>query len=59
MDEDVVSEHDQNDRANYGPQRTADPYANLGGAFGSYLADAPQPMNAAGSRSRPEEDLLF
>ncbi|KAF8628446.1 hypothetical protein AX15_003961 [Amanita polypyramis BW_CC] len=57
--EDAVSEHGQNDHVDYGPRGTADPYANLGGAFSNYLVDAPQPMNVANSRSRPEEDLLF
>ncbi|KAJ8078735.1 hypothetical protein PM082_013018 [Marasmius tenuissimus] len=35
-----------------------DPYSNLDGAFGGYLADAPQPMTA-GKRHGEEEDLLF
>ncbi|PBK96808.1 Adaptor protein complex beta subunit [Armillaria gallica] len=38
-----------------------DPYSNLGGAFGSYLADEPKPMTAADHRGRhgEEDDLLF
>ncbi|KAG7092420.1 hypothetical protein E1B28_008776 [Marasmius oreades] len=38
-----------------------DPYSNLDGAFGGYLADAPQPMTAGNHRARhgDEEDLLF
>ena len=37
-----------------------DPYANLDGAFGSYLADQPQPMaNGRGQQRGDEEDLLF
>ncbi|KAK2466955.1 hypothetical protein APHAL10511_001213 [Amanita phalloides] len=53
-EEDYNSEHD----ADYGPQSTEDPYADLDGAFGSYLADAPQPMNVTSSNSQPD-DILF
>jgi len=35
-----------------------DPYSNLDGAFGNYLADQPRPMNAGG-RQGDDEDLLF
>lgn len=35
-----------------------DPYANLDGAFGNYLADQPRPMNAGG-RQGDDDDLLF
>jgi len=35
-----------------------DPYSNLGGAFGTYMADEPQPMGAGG-RQGDDEDLLF
>jgi AP-2 complex subunit beta-1 len=45
--EDATSEHDDQEQASYDSR---DPYANLDGAFGGYLADAPQPMN---------EDRLF
>ena len=45
--EDATSEQDDQEQASYDSR---DPYANLDGAFGGYLADAPQPMN---------EDLLF
>lgn len=42
-----------------GVQRlAADPYANLDGAFGSYLADEPKPM-ANGSKSTGGDGLLF
>ncbi|KAF7322939.1 AP complex subunit beta [Mycena chlorophos] len=34
-----------------------DPYSNLDGAFGNYLADEPRPM--AGGNRQDEEDLLF
>ena len=41
-------------------QKSHDPYANLDGAFGSYLADQPQPMaNGRGQQRTDEEDLLF
>ncbi|KAJ6547517.1 adaptin N terminal region-domain-containing protein [Mycena capillaripes] len=35
-----------------------DPYSNLDGAFGNYVADEPRPMNAGG-RQGDDEDLLF
>jgi len=38
--------------------RSSDPYSNLDGAFGNYLADEPRPMNAGG-RQGDDEDLLF
>jgi len=37
-----------------------DPYANLGGAFGNYLADEPRPIGASDRRGRNDlDDLLF
>ncbi|KAJ7273665.1 adaptin N terminal region-domain-containing protein [Mycena haematopus] len=37
-----------------------DPYSNLGGAFGNYMADEPRPMGAGASgRQGDDEDLLF
>lgn len=37
-----------------------DPYANLSGVFGSYLADEPRPMAAMDGRGRNDlDDLLF
>ncbi|KAJ7709950.1 adaptin N terminal region-domain-containing protein [Mycena rosella] len=35
-----------------------DPYSNLDGAFGNYIADEPRPMHAGG-RQGDDEDLLF
>jgi AP-2 complex subunit beta-1 len=40
------------------PPQGNDPYSNLDGAFGNYLADEPRPMNHAG-RNKEEDDLLF
>jgi AP-2 complex subunit beta-1 len=37
-------------------QTSHDPYSNLDGAFGNYLADEPQPMSG---RNGYDEDLLF
>jgi hypothetical protein len=40
------------------PRQANDPYSNLDSAFGSYLADAPQPM--AGRRNQDDDDdVLF
>lgn len=39
-------------------ERADDPYANLGGAFGGYLADKPQPIGGRG-RNTDVDDLLF
>ncbi|OJA21595.1 hypothetical protein AZE42_01684 [Rhizopogon vesiculosus] len=39
--------------------KAADPYAELGGAFGGYMTDAPQPVKGGGSRSGDLDDLLF
>lgn len=38
--------------------KVADPYASLGGAFGGYVTDVPQPV-VGGSRSGDLDDLLF
>ncbi|KAF8741029.1 hypothetical protein AX14_006227 [Amanita brunnescens Koide BX004] len=56
--EDTGSEHGRSDHDNYSPQGTSDPYANLDGAFGNYLVDAPHPMNVAGSNLRSNDLLL-
>lgn len=38
----------------------ADPYSNLDGAFGNYMADEPRPMAASrGGRPNDDDDLLF
>jgi len=38
-----------------------DPYSNLDGAFGNYMADEPRPMAASSRAGRPndDDDLLF
>lgn len=36
----------------------ADPYSNLDGAFGNYIADEPRPMQDV-QQSGMEDDLLF
>lgn len=38
--------------------KAADPYASLGGAFGGYVTDVPQPV-VGGSRGGDLDDLLF
>lgn len=50
------SDHDDDE-----PTGAADPYSNLDGAFGNYLADEPRPITAGSSRVRhgDEDDLLF
>jgi len=52
------SDHDE---TNDGPTGSSDPYSNLDGAFGNYLADEPRPMAAGSHRVRhdEEDDLLF
>jgi hypothetical protein len=44
-----------------GRSNVTDPYSNLEGAFGNYLADEPRPMNAGGrgGRQGDDDDLLF
>lgn len=39
--------------------KTADPYAELSGAFGGYLTDVPQPVGDGGRRGGDLDDLLF
>ncbi|KAF9464650.1 adaptin N terminal region-domain-containing protein [Collybia nuda] len=55
-DADTNSDHDDDE-----PTGSADPYSNLDGAFGNYLADEPRPIAAGNSRARhgDEDDLLF
>jgi AP-2 complex subunit beta-1 len=62
----LVSRNNDNDDSSDGEEdediaphaKGQDPYSNLAGAFGNYLADEPRPMNNAG-RNREEDDLLF
>lgn len=53
-DEDGEADVDDEPRG----RANGDPYSNLDGAFGNYLADEPRPMNAGG-RQGDEDDLLF
>ncbi|KAF7967685.1 hypothetical protein HWV62_17583 [Athelia sp. TMB] len=42
------------------PSKGSDPYSNLDGAFGNYMADEPQPMSTLRKGTRGDlEDLLF
>lgn len=56
QDADTSSDHEDDE-----PRGGADPYSNLDGAFGNYLADEPRPITAGNSRVRhgDEDDLLF
>lgn len=60
-DDDTPVDGDEDDDIPTAGNNTNDPYSNLDGAFGGYLADAPQPMTASNHRTRngDEEDLLF
>lgn len=41
-------------------RKSDDPYANLEGAFGTYIGDDPRPMAAGGAQGRNDmDDLLF
>lgn len=57
-DEDAGSDQDED---NAQPNSNQDPYSNLDGAFGNYLADEPQPITASNRAGRHNEvdDLLF
>ena len=57
-DEDAGSDQDE---GNVKPNGKQDPYSNLGGAFGNYLADEPQPIAASNRAGRHGDldDLLF
>ena len=57
-DEDGESDQDEGDVKPSGKQ---DPYSNLDGAFGNYLADEPQPIAASNRAGRHGDldDLLF
>ncbi|EGN93227.1 hypothetical protein SERLA73DRAFT_97883 [Serpula lacrymans var. lacrymans S7.3] len=39
--------------------KALDPYANLAGAFGGYVADQPQPISGTSQRGGELDDLLF
>lgn len=51
---------DQDDAGQVDPAG-GDPYSNLDGAFGNYMADEPRPMAASSRGGRPndDDDLLF
>jgi hypothetical protein len=51
----------ESDDAEDEPVGAPDPYSNLDGAFGNYLADQPRPMASVNHRTRhgDEDDLLF
>ena len=53
----VSASHDVEEEDDEPPRKANDPYSNLDTAFGSYLADAPQPMT--GRRHGGDDDLLF
>ena len=57
-DEEVGSDQDEDDVK---PNSKQDPYSNLDGAFGNYLADEPQPIAASNRAGRHGDldDLLF
>lgn len=57
-DEDAGSDQDE---GNVKPNGKQDPYSNLDGAFGNYLADEPQPIAASNRAGRHGDldDLLF
>jgi AP-2 complex subunit beta-1 len=48
---------DQNGEEDDDPSKEIDPYSNLDGAFGNYLADEPRPMQRG--QNGEEDDLLF
>jgi hypothetical protein len=42
------------------PRAVGDPYSNLDGAFGNYMADQPRPMTANNhGKTEDDDDLLF
>jgi len=57
-EEDAGSDQDE---TNAEPNGKQDPYSNLDGAFGNYLADEPQPISASNRSGRHNDldDLLF
>lgn len=60
QEEETTEEGDAGSDQETAAPKENDPYANLGGAFGNYLADEPRPMAAAAGRGRNDlDDLLF
>jgi AP-2 complex subunit beta-1 len=57
----VDATQSESDDAEDEPVGANDPYSNLEGAFGNYLADEPRPMASVNHRTRhgDEDDLLF
>lgn len=59
-DEDAEAGVDgDDDDDDIGNTRVADPYANLDGAFGGYLADQPQPIVGRQKGNNDLDDLLL
>lgn len=57
--EDLASDQEE-DAVNTAGRTDRDPYSNLDGAFGNYIADEPRPMGANGQGGRnDDDDLLF
>lgn len=56
--EDLESDQDEDTPKRNG-SAVKDPYSNLDGAFGNYLADEPRPMGANNAGRNDEDDLLF
>lgn len=54
-----TGEADTHDKEELPERGAADPYANLDGAFGSYLADTPQPIRNGRRGGTDLDDLLF
>lgn len=54
-------EEGSDQEGNASPKGKQDPYSNLDGAFGNYLADEPQPIAAShrAGRHNDLDDLLF
>ncbi|KAF8902127.1 Adaptor protein complex beta subunit [Gymnopilus junonius] len=58
VEEDLESDQDEGTPERNG-STAKDPYSNLDGAFGNYLADEPRPMGANNAGRHEEDDLLF
>jgi AP-2 complex subunit beta-1 len=61
QEEDEENAGSDQDEGNAKPNGKHDPYSNLDGAFGNYLADEPQPIAASNRAGRHGDldDLLF